>query len=93
MEKKEYVSGTFCTSIECERHKNLEGLKGKEYLEKKELLCIDCFAWKLFAWLGDKQYRIVKTESQMSALEMAARIKGIDPIHVKDLTEDEILCL
>jgi len=29
----------------------------------------------------------------MSAKELAAHIKGIDPVRVEDLTLDEILCL
>ena len=30
---------------------------------------------------------------EMSSKELVARIKGIDPVRVENLTEDEILCL
>jgi hypothetical protein len=30
---------------------------------------------------------------EISARELAARLKGIDPVTVKDLTDDEILCI
>jgi len=93
MKHKEYASGTFCKSIQCEKHKSLENLPREEYLLRKSSLCGDCFAWKLFTWLGEKEYRILKTEPRLSARELAARIRGIDPMFVNDLTEDEILCL
>jgi hypothetical protein len=88
-----YKSGTFCIDIQCPRHKELEGLEGDAYLEKKKVVCEDCRAWQFFLWLDKHGYRIVKAVDEMPAKELAARIKGIDPVTVKDLTIDEILCL
>lgn len=93
MSGKEYISGTFCIDIKCTHHKALEQYSGDEYFKQKALLCADCYAWKFFTWLRDHKYRIVQTLPEISARELAARIKGIDPVRVEDLTEDEILCL
>jgi hypothetical protein len=93
MATREYASGAFCKDIKCERHKVLEGLSGSEYLSRKSDHCKECYAWMLFNWLKDRHWKIVLTMNEISAVEMAARIKGIDPIRVKDLTMDEILCL
>ena len=91
--KREYESGTFCRDIGCERHARLDGVGRDGYLDRKEQICGDCYAWRLFRWLGARGWRIVLTEPEISAHELAARIKGIDPVRVGDLTEDEILCL
>jgi len=91
---KRYQSGTFCKDIKCEQHKALEGFEGDEYLKQKAVHCKDCYAWKFLGWLHDRQWRIVLTTiPEMSSRELAARIKGIDIVRVKDLTDDEILCL
>lgn len=83
----------FCRGISCARHVPLEELKGNEYLEKKAEHCKDCNAWVFLNWLKDNGYRIVKTVPEISSKELAARIKGMDVVHVEDLTEDEILSL
>ena len=93
MQKKEYQSGTFCVDIGCAHHKALEPYSGEKYLEMKQELCRDCYAWMFFNWLHKHDYRIVKTMPEISARELAARLKGIDPVKVEDLTEDEILSL
>ncbi len=91
---KKYQSGTFCKDIKCERHKPLESLEGEGYLKQKSVHCKDCYAWMFFDWLKDRNWRIVLTTiPEMSSKELAARIKGIDIVRVKDLTDDEILCL
>jgi hypothetical protein len=90
---KEYVSGTFCKDITCAHHKALDSLKGKDYMTKKAELCADCYAWQFLLWLKEHKYRVVSTLPQISAKELAARLKGIDPVKVEHLTEDEILCL
>ncbi len=92
MEKK-YTSGTFCVDIRCNRHADLEGLYGDAYLEKKIEHCKDCYAWRFLTWLNERGYRIVHTLPEISAREMAARIKGLDPVTVEDLTIDEIMTL
>ncbi|MBN2159171.1 MAG: hypothetical protein JW807_07230 [Spirochaetes bacterium] len=91
--QKRYESGTFCKSIQCERHAPLEGLKGEAYLQKKAVHCKDCYAWKFLNWMKDNGWRIVLTVPEISSKELAARIKGIDIVRVEDLTEDEILTL
>ncbi|MDD5712463.1 MAG: hypothetical protein PHY31_06880 [Smithellaceae bacterium] len=91
--KKKYESGIFCKDIKCERHGVLEGYTGAAYLKKKAVHCKECSAWQFFTWLKDRDYRIVLTVPEISSKELAARLKGIDPVKVKDLTEDEILCL
>jgi len=93
MATREYKSGAFCIDIKCEQHKKLDGLNDAEYLARKGELCADCYAWKLFQWLKEKRWKIVLTMNEISARDLAARIKGVDPVRVKDLTEDEILCL
>ncbi len=90
---KKYKSGTFCIDIQCPKHKDLESLQGNAYLEKKRTQCKECKAWKFFLWLDDHEYRIISTLKEISAKELAARLKGIDPVRVQDLTIDEILCL
>lgn len=90
---KEYKSGTFCIDIKCPKHKALSGLEGKAYMAKKKVLCKECYAWRFFNWAKDNQWRIVHTLPQLSNKQLAAMIKGIDPVRVEDLTEDEILCL
>lgn len=90
---KEYASGTFCIDISCSKHNALDGLKGAAYIEKKKVLCKDCYAWRFFTWMKDNQWRIVHTLPEMSNKQLAAMIKGIDPVRVEDLTEEEILCL
>ncbi len=90
---EKYKSGTFCVDIDCPEHKELESLEGDVYLEKKRSHCKDCSAWQFFLWLDEHGYRIVKTLDEISAKELAARLKGIDPVRVEDLTIDEILCL
>ncbi len=90
---KRYQSGMFCVDIGCPRHEPLEGLQGEAYLNKKAEHCAECYAWRFFAWLRDKNYRIVLTMPEMASRELVARIKGIAPVRVEDLTEDEILCL
>ncbi len=93
MATREYKSGTFCSDINCQRHGDLDGLGDNAYLARKSEICKDCYAWKLFNWLKDRHWKIVLTVEEISAIELAARIKGIDPVRVKDLTMDEILCL
>ncbi len=93
MSGKEYRSGMFCIDIKCAHHGALEKLEGEEYLEAKKTLCTDCYAWKFFNWLHENKYRIVQTMPEMSNRELVARIRGIDPVRVEDLTEDEIICL
>lgn len=88
-----YQSGAFCVDTGCERHKALEAYTGEEYLARKAEHCKDCSAWKFFIWLKDRNWRIVLAAPQMSSKELVARIKGMDPVRVEDLTEDEILCL
>lgn len=90
---KKYKSGTFCVDIQCPKHKGLESLDGKAYVEKKETHCKACKAWQFFLWLDKHEYRIVSTLNEISAKELAARLKGIDPVTVEHLTIDEILCL
>jgi hypothetical protein len=90
---KEYISGTFCIDIKCPQHKALEELEGKTYAEKKRVHCKDCYAWRFFNWMKDNKWRIVRIQPEMSNKRIAAMIKGIDPVRVEDLTEDEILCL
>ncbi len=90
---KEYTSGTFCIDIKCPKHKALEGISGNAYIEKKKIHCKDCYAWLFFTWMKDNKWRIVHTLPQLSNKQLAAMIKGIDPVRVEDLTEDEILCL
>lgn len=91
--KKKYKSGTFCIDSQCPRHTDLESLDGDAYLEKKKNHCQACLAWQFFLWLEKHDYRIVSTLDEISAKELAARLKGIDPVTVAHLTEDEILCL
>jgi hypothetical protein len=43
--------------------------------------------------MKDNEWRIVRIQPEMSNKQLAAMIKGIDPVRVEDLTEDEILCL
>jgi hypothetical protein len=93
MTTKKYKSGTFCIDIACPRHKELESLEGDAYLEKKKSFCRDCYAWKFLIWLDKHEYRIVMTLPEISAKELSARLKGIDPVRVEDLTIDEILTL
>ncbi|NLA26819.1 MAG: hypothetical protein GX878_05430 [Firmicutes bacterium] len=88
-----YKPGTFCIDIHCPRHKELEQLEGDAYLEKKKKYCKDCLAWKFFIWLGEREFRIIKTFDEIPAKELAARLKGIDPVRVEHLTVEEILCL
>lgn len=90
---KEYVSGTFCIDIKCPQHSALEGLTGSDYMQKKNLHCKDCFAWRFFIWTKKNKWRIVQAQQEISNKQLAAMIKGIDPVRVEDLTEDEILCL
>ena len=90
---KEYKSGTFCIDINCPKHKDLEGLAGNAYMDKKKVHCKDCYAWIFINWAKDKQWRIVHTWPEVSNKQLAAMIKGIDPVRVEDLTEEEILCL
>ena len=91
--QKKYESGTFCKSIQCERHASLEKLAGDAYLKKKAKHCKDCYAWKFLDWTKEKGWRIVLTMPEISSKELAAHIKGIDIVRVEDLTDDEILCL
>jgi hypothetical protein len=91
--QKKYESGTFCKSIQCEKHAPLEGLSGESYLQKKSVHCRECFAWRFLNWTKDNGWRIVMTMPEISSKELAARIKGIEMVRVEDLTEDEILCL
>lgn len=91
--KKKYKSGTFCIEIQCPRHKDLESLEGDAYIEKKKIHCKECFAWRFLLWLDKNGYRILSSIDEISAKELAARLKGIDPVTVKDLTDDEILCI
>jgi hypothetical protein len=93
MVEKRYVSGTFCRSIECAHHKALENFTENEYIQKKTVYCKDCYAWQFYSWLKDNNWRVVRTTPEMPAKELAAHIKGIDPLKVEDLTMDEILCL
>lgn len=93
MGTNKYRSGTYCTDIACPRHKELESFEAEAYLEKKKALCKDCLAWKFFLWLDKHDYRIILTRSEISAKELSARLKGIDPVRVEDLTIDEILTL
>jgi hypothetical protein len=93
MGTKKYASGTYCTDISCPRHKELESFTGDEYREKKSVFCKDCIAWQFFLWLDSHDYRIILTRPEISAKELSARLKGIDPVRVEDLTIDEILTL
>ena len=93
MAQKKYKSGIFCIDIACPRHKDLESLDGEAYLEKKKIYCKDCYAWQFLSWLEKHHYRIVLTQEEVSAKDLAAMIKGIDPVRVEDLTIDEILTL
>ncbi|PKL39609.1 MAG: hypothetical protein CVV44_05150 [Spirochaetae bacterium HGW-Spirochaetae-1] len=93
MSRKDYQSGMFCIDINCAHHKALEGLKDNAYMDRKKELCGGCYAWKFFVWLQDHKYRMVQTLPEMPNRELVARIKGIDPVRVEDLTDDEILCL
>jgi hypothetical protein len=90
---REYTSGTFCIDIKCPQHEALDGLTGNAYIERKQVHCKDCFAWRFFIWAKDHKWRIVQTQPEISNKQLAAMIKGIDPIRVEDLTEYEILCL
>jgi phage FluMu protein Com len=90
---KEYTSGAFCIDIKCPQHKVLEGLEGNAYIEKKQVHCKDCYAWLFFTWMKDNKWRIIRTQPELSNKQLAAMIKGIDPVRVEDLTEDEIMCL
>lgn len=90
---KEYKSGTFCIDIKCPKHKALEGLDGNAYIEKKQEHCKECHAWQFINWAKDNKFRIVHTWPQVSNKQLAAMIKGIDPVRVEDLTEEEIMCL
>jgi hypothetical protein len=49
--------------------------------------------WCIFIWTKDQKWRIVQTQPEISNKQLAAMIKGIDPVRVEDLTEDEIMCL
>jgi hypothetical protein len=93
MAAKKYKSGTFCIDIACPRHKDLESLEGEAYLEKKKVHCRECYAWQFLSWLDKHDYRIVLTQPEVSAKDLAAMLKGIDPVRVEDLTIDEILTL
>jgi hypothetical protein len=98
METKKYKSGTFCIDIACPRHKDLESLEGEAYLEKKKVHCRECYAWQFLIWLDQHDYRVIMTlpeisAQKISARELSARLKGIDPVRVEDLTIDEILTL
>lgn len=93
MAQMKYKSGTFCIDIACPLHKELESLEGDAYLEKKKSHCKDCYAWMLLSWLEAHRYRIIQTLPQVAAKDLAAMIKGIDPVRVEDLTIDEILAL
>ncbi len=93
MGTKRYASGTYCKDIACPRHKEIESLEGDAYRERKEIFCKDCLAWQFFLWLDRHDYRIVLTKHEISAKELSARLKGIDPVRVEDLTIDEILTL
>jgi len=90
---EKYNSGTFCSDIQCPKHKDLELLAGDDYMDKKKTHCKECNAWEFFTWLGNYGYRIIKTIDGIPAKELAARLKGIDPMTVECLTIDEILCL
>lgn len=90
---KEYKSGTFCIDIKCPKHKDLDGLDGNAYVEKKEKHCKECYAWVFINWAKKNKFRIVHTWPQVSNKQLAAMIKGIDPVRVEDLTEEEIMCL
>ncbi|MEW6441695.1 MAG: hypothetical protein AB1640_12240 [bacterium] len=91
--RHEYKSGTFCMDIQCPHHKVLEAVAWDEYLAKKRDHCKDCYAWKFFLWLKEKDWRILRPIPDISSKELAARLKGLDPVKVEHLTEDEILCL
>ena len=93
MGQKHYRSGMFCRDIQCTHHKALEGFSGDEYNSRKKEYCKDCNAWKFFMWLEENSWKIVMPMPAMSSKELAARIKGLDPVTAADLTEDEILCL
>jgi len=63
---KEYVSGTFCIDIKCPQHSALEGLTGSDYMQKKNLHCKDCFAWRFFIWTKNNKWRIVQAQQDIS---------------------------
>ena len=90
---EKYRPGTFCIDIQCPKHKELEPLKGEAYLEQKKKLCRDCLAWRFFQWLDEHDFRVIKTFDEIPAKELAARLKGIDPVKVEHLSIEEILCL
>jgi hypothetical protein len=93
MATKKYKSGTFCIDIACPHHKVLEPLDKDAYLAKKKVHCHDCYAWQFLIWLEKHNYRVILPLSEISAKELSARLKGIDPLQVEDLTIDEILTL
>ena len=93
MGSKKYKSGTYCIDIACPRHKDLELLEGEAYLEKKKDHCRDCYAWRFLIWLEKHHYKVIMTQPEFSTKELSARLKGINPEHVEDLTIDEILTL
>jgi len=49
--------------------------------------------WRFFSWMKDNKWRIVRAQPELSNKQLAAMIKGIDPVRVEDLTNDKILCL
>lgn len=90
---EKYRPGTFCRDIDCPRHRELAALEGEAYLEKKRELCRDCLAWRFFRWLEEHDFRVIRTFEEIPAKELAARLKGIDPVKVEHLSIEEILCL
>ncbi|MBN1533157.1 MAG: hypothetical protein JXA20_10880 [Spirochaetes bacterium] len=90
---KQYQSGIFCRTVQCERHAFLENKSGEDYLRAKREHCRDCNAWMFFSWLNDNSWQILHRSPEMSPKELAARLRGMDPAAAADLTLEDILSL
>jgi len=88
-----YKSGSYCKDIQCIRHIQLEKYQGGEYLKMKSEKCASCHAWLFLNWLGRHNWNITVSSKDESSKALAARLKGIDPSMVSDLSEEDILCL
>ncbi len=88
-----YKSGNYCKDIQCIRHVQLERYEGGEYLKIKNEKCGSCHAWLFLNWLGRHNWNITVSSPDVSSKALAARLKGIDPSRVSDLTEEDILSL
>ena len=93
MATKKYRSGTFCIDIACPHHKVLEPLDNEAYLARRRSTAEIVTHGSSIIWLEKHNYRVILPLSEISAKELSARLKGIDPLQVEDLTIDEILTL